>query len=104
MEFLVNYLGSFSNNSLRNLTKSLSKPRRRRNLKGATVTAGFMDYKPMSFFSNKEKTQVSGLYGEVFNLLSQLMNFTKKYQATPDKTTGGRLKNGSYNGIVGMLA
>ncbi|KAG8040402.1 hypothetical protein G9C98_001216, partial [Cotesia typhae] len=48
-------------------------------------------------------TKVTGICGEVWNALSEYLNFTLFPIKIHDTTFGGRLPNGTYTGLLGIL-
>ncbi|XP_043268888.1 glutamate receptor ionotropic, NMDA 1-like [Venturia canescens] len=53
------------------------------------------------FYDND--TKVTGVCGELWNILAEHLNFTMVTTRTKDTTFGALLPNGSYNGLLGML-
>ena len=57
----------------------------------------------VKFSDTSEVISVGGIVGEIFTLLQRRINFTYSLIEEPNRKWGSKLKNGSYNGIVGAL-
>ncbi|GFG31548.1 hypothetical protein Cfor_00459, partial [Coptotermes formosanus] len=46
----------------------------------------------------------SGFMGDLWHLLEEKINFTTELQLPPENVYGKQMKNGSWNGIMGLMA
>ncbi|XP_024889032.1 uncharacterized protein LOC112465629 [Temnothorax curvispinosus] len=72
-------------------------------MSGEVVKAVYFEEKNMVMFSNND-TKVSGVYGGLWHVLAEYLNFTFIPIKVTDQIFGQRLENGTQNGLVGMLA
>ena len=81
--------------------------RRRGNLHGATVRATCIKFPILTpeFYYNSNGNIIGGrgFMMDMLEMLERDMNITASLSLTVDGKFGGRTKNGSFNGMVGML-
>ncbi|KAJ8683302.1 hypothetical protein QAD02_019094 [Eretmocerus hayati] len=77
-------------------------PREFYDLQGEAIKLAYFEEKNLVTFHNNG-TEISGFIGELWNLLSGYLNFTLVPMRIPLREFGQREKNGSFNGLVGLL-
>ena len=85
----------------------MNKWNRRRNLKGHHFEVTALQESP--FISKIKLNTQTGLYeiegsfADLLKSLAKTMNFTFTLKPPPDNSWGGKLENGSWNGMINLL-
>ncbi|GAB1860040.1 Glutamate receptor 1-like [Camponotus japonicus] len=74
-----------------------------RDMKNEIVRAVYYEEKNMIMFYDND-TKVNGICGDLWYLLADYLNFTFIPMKTTNRDFGEKLKNGSYTGVIGMVA
>ncbi|XP_018313472.1 uncharacterized protein [Mycetomoellerius zeteki] len=72
------------------------------NMNGEVVKAVYYEEMNMVMFNDNDTT-INGIFGQLWYLLEDYLNFTFIPIRTADRTFGELLENGSHNGLLGML-
>ncbi|KDR11386.1 hypothetical protein L798_14018 [Zootermopsis nevadensis] len=81
----------------------------RRNLHGITIKAAFRKQVPHLKFTRtadrgQQQSTLSGYVWDLWNEMEERMNFTSEYLEPADGTYGNQDENGTWGGVVGMIA
>ena len=82
---------------------NVNKWHRRGNLKGHHFKATAMPEPPYISIVDPDLGTLDGSFVELLQLCSNWMNFTYTLEPPPDKKWGGLQKDGSWNGMIGLL-
>ncbi len=92
-----------------NDTMEIAQPNvfeRRRDLSGVTLRNCVLQWAPVSYVFDKEGhdlVETNGLFMNLLDMLRAVMRFRVESQRPADGVWGTRLKNGTWNGIIGVL-
>ena len=82
---------------------NVNKWHRRGNLRGHHFKATAMPEPPYISMIDQELGTLDGSFVELLKMCSKWMNFTYTLEPPPDKKWGGLQKDGSWNGMIGLL-
>lgn len=82
---------------------NVNKWHRRGNLKGHHFKATAMPEPPYISIVDPDLGTLDGSFVELLQMCSKWMNFTYTLEPPPDKKWGGLQKDGSWNGMIGLL-
>ena len=82
---------------------NVNKWHRRGNLKGHHFKATAMPEPPYISIVDPDLGTLDGSFVELLKMCSKWMNFTYTLESPPDKKWGGLQKDGSWNGMIGLL-
>ncbi|CAK9824027.1 Glutamate receptor ionotropic, kainate glr-3 [Anthophora retusa] len=71
-------------------------------ISGKVLTASYYEEQDLVMFYEND-TKLTGICGEIWNLLAYHLNFTLKPLKYNERNFGERLDNGSYSGLMGLL-
>ncbi|PSN50309.1 Ionotropic receptor 135, partial [Blattella germanica] len=76
---------------------------RRTSLHGLALKTGLKIEVPVSGDKTDERESSTGFFLEYWENMEKWMNFTTEYLYPSDGAYGGKLENGSWSGVIGML-